>query len=138
MQVQHFFSVVSKSPTIGKAYDIIKPWKNTISTKSSNETFLKNPMCLFFATSKLCGSNDFNTILLWPIAYVASCSMFGLMVVEATAQPQSKQRRCIFMIKKKRCNRNFSFLSIHRCSSTQVWSNEKLQKIVHPAPTGLS
>ena len=62
--------------------------------------------------------SDFNTILFWPIAYVASCSMFGLMVVEATAQPQSKQRRCIFMIKKKRCNRNFSFLSIHRCSST--------------------
>ena len=58
-------------------------------------------MCLFFATSKLCGSSDFNTILLWPIAYVASCSMFGLMVVEATGTAPVQTKEVHFYDKKK-------------------------------------
>ena len=95
-------------------------------------------MCLFFATSKLCGSNDFNTILLWPIAYVASCSMFGLMVVEATAQPQSKQRRCIFMIKKKGAT-EISPSSIYIARQQHIgMEHEELQNIVHPGPTNRS
>ena len=138
MKVQHFFFAVSKSPAISKANDIIIPRKIDFSTKSSNRTFLKNPMYLFFATSKLCGSSDFNTILLWPIAYVASCSMFGLMVVEATSTAPVQTKEVHFYDQEKKVQQKFLLPLYTQVQQHIGMEHEKLQKIVHPAPTGLS